>query len=88
MKVYLFYRPNSEHERLVTVFAHDFARETGKSLDLINVDTIDGSEKAQLYGVMSFPAIVAASDEGIMQQIWQGEMLPTINEVSYYTSRA
>lgn len=88
MKVYLFYRPDSEHEQLVNVFAHDFARETGKSLDLINVDTIEGSEKAQLYDVMSFPAIVAASDEGIMQQIWQGEMLPTINEVSYYTSRA
>lgn len=80
----IFYRPNSEHERMVEDYVRDFARHTGKELPTISMDTPDGTDKAQLYGVMKFPSIVAVDDEGKMLQIWDDDMLPRFDEVSFY----
>lgn len=84
MKAMLFYRPNSEHERMVEEYVRDFARHTGKELPLVSMNTPDGTDKAQLYGIMKFPSIVAVDDEGKMLQIWDDELLPRFDEVSFY----
>lgn len=84
MKAMIFYRPNSEHERMVEEYAHDFTRHTGKELPIVSVNTPEGADLAQLYDVMSFPSIVATDDEGKVLQEWSGEMLPRFDEVSYY----
>ena len=80
----LFYRPNSEHERTVEEYAHDFTRHTGKELPLVDVNTRDGAYQAELYGVMRFPSIVAVDSEGKMLQAWSGDLLPRFDEVSFY----
>jgi len=87
MKAMIFYRPNSEHERIVDDYVRDFARQTGKDLPMIDMNTRDGAAKAQVYDLMKFPSIVATDDEGRMLQVWQDDLLPRFDEVSYYVER-
>lgn len=39
---------------------------------------------ADLYGIVQHPAIIAVDNDGHMQQMWQGAVLPLMNEVAYY----
>lgn len=86
MKALLIYRINSETERLARNFASDFERMTGKRLDIMEADSPEGMELSRLYDIVSYPAILARADDGSLLQLWQGEPLPRINEVSYYAS--
>lgn len=80
----IFYRSNSEHERTVLDYVRDFARQTGKELPAVDVNTRDGAYQAQVYDVMKFPSILAVDDTGKMLQVWNADMLPRFDEVSYY----
>lgn len=84
MNVCILYRPNTEHETKVLEYQHDFQRVTGHSMELINLDTIEGSSKAKLYDVVSYPAVIATRNDGQIMQVWQEDLLPTISEVSAY----
>ncbi|HYF97241.1 MAG TPA: hypothetical protein VD947_04375 [Patescibacteria group bacterium] len=55
-----------------------------RKLELVSVDTRDGSATATLYDVMKCPAVLALADDGSVLQEWQGETMPLLNEVSYY----
>ncbi len=84
MKTILFYRPNSEHARMVIDYLRDFEHRTGKELPTVDVDSREGIELCRLYGVMKYPMIVAIDNDGRELQRWDGDMLPQISEVSYY----
>jgi hypothetical protein len=84
MKVAVLYRSNSEQERVVLEFEHDYQKQTGRSLSLYDLNTQDGWNLAKLYDITMYPAVVATSDDGQMLQMWQGENLPLLNEVMYY----
>lgn len=86
MKVMILYRPQSAHERQVLNFQRDFRMQTGHEISLISLDSIEGDNTARLYDITQYPAILAVTDAGQMQKIWQGETFPLINEVSFYTS--
>lgn len=89
MKVVILYRPNSEGSRTVEEFAEEFARRyVDRKLELVNVDTRDGSATATLYDVMKCPAVLALADDGQVLHEWQGDSMPLMNEVSYYTASA
>lgn len=77
-------RKNSETERAAREFLHDFEHQTGKTIEVTDVDSPEGAQMAGLYDTVSFPAILALSDDGSVLQQWQGEVLPRISEVSYY----
>ena len=87
MKVIMLYRPNSATERLALDFERDFTMQVGSELPMVDVDTPEGTELARLYDIMSYPAILATADDGTLLQLWQGEPLPRISEVSYYGRR-
>ncbi len=78
------YRPNSEHERKVIDFVHDFTKRTQSEIELVSLDTVEGSYKARLYDIVRYPAVVAVNEAGVLQRLWQGD-LPLINELSYFT---
>lgn len=78
------YRTNSEAESLARNFAGDFERQTGKKLEIMDADSREGVELARLYDIVSYPAILARTGDGVLLQLWQGEPLPRISEVSYY----
>ena len=85
MKVLVLYRPNSEHGHLVEDFIHEFqAVHQDERLEVLNIDTRDGSAMASLYDVMQYPAILVLQGDGYLQKICEGEQLPLMNEVVSY----
>ena len=87
MRVSVIYRSNSEHERQVIEFEREFEQRTGRSLELLDVNTRDGSATASLYDIMAYPMVIAISNEGSILQSWQASNgMPPINEVSYYAN--
>ena len=86
MNVVVLFRSNSEAERLTTDFLSDYERQTGKTIQSVNADDVDGARIGDLYEVVDYPAIIVTGDDGSLIKIWQGPALPTISEVSYYAS--
>jgi hypothetical protein len=85
MKVILLYRPDSEHAETVEEFARDFVKQhADRRIELLSVDTREGSSMAMLYDIVSYPAILALSDDGLLLQNWQGSTMPLMDEVAYY----
>jgi len=87
MKVLLLYRPKSEHARMVEEFAHEFQRrEASRHIDLIDVDSRDGSATATLYDIVQHPTILVLSDDGQVIQMWSGGPLPLMDELAAYAN--
>lgn len=85
MKVLVLYRPNSDHGRLVEDFIHDFQRShRDEHLEVLNIDTRDGSAMASLYDIMQYPAILVLQTDGYVQKAWEGSQLPMMDEVASY----
>lgn len=86
MKVVVLYRPNSEHGRQVDDFIRDYKNrhEEGR-LEVLNVDSRDGSATASLYGIVEYPAIMALRNDGSVLKSWEGSTLPLMDEIAYYT---
>lgn len=55
-----------------------------KKPELQDIDTREGSSTASLYGVRSYPAFIVTSFDGRIVQYWEGEHIPTIDEVASY----
>lgn len=85
MKVVVLYRPTSEHASSVEEFVRHLEKIGSGKVELINVDTRDGSSTASLYDVMSYPAVLALQNDGQLIKDWGGRTMPLVNEVSYYT---
>jgi len=85
MKVLVLYRPHSEHGRVVEEFIHDFqASHRDERLEVLDIDTRDGSATASLYDVMQYPAILVLQTNGYPQKVWEGGHLPLMDEVASY----
>jgi hypothetical protein len=86
MKVLVLYRPNSEHARLVEEFIRDYKRHHEESqVEVLNIDTREGSAIATLYDIVQYPAILALQIDGGIQKVWQGPDLPRLDDVASYT---
>jgi hypothetical protein len=85
MKIVVLYRPNSEHGRLVEEFIRNFqTRQPDKHVDILNIDSREGSATASLYDIMQYPAILVLQSDGYMQKSWEGDSFPLIDEVLAY----
>lgn len=85
MKVAILYHPQSEHARIVEDFARDFTYQTDKKIELISLETREGSAFASLYDVTKYPAILAMRNDGSLLRMWSGSVMPLINEISFYS---
>lgn len=86
MKVCILYRSNSEHARRVEEFIRDFKRaQATRRIESLDLDTREGSSVATLYDIMEYPAILALADDGQLLRAWQGDKLPLMDEVAYYS---
>lgn len=87
MKVLVLYRPNSEHGYQVDDFIRNFQARTDNShrLEVMNVDTRDGSAMASLYDIQQYPAILVTQTDGYLQKSWEGGTLPLVDEVIAYS---
>jgi hypothetical protein len=84
MKTKVVYRDRTDYARTVEEFLHDFERQTGKTIEVVNPDTRDGAQFCRVYDIVEYPTIIATTDDGVLQNTWRGLPLPTINEVSFY----
>ncbi len=87
MKVIVLAREATDYARAVDTFVSDFARQTGRQLTVIDADSKEADSYIQTYDILEFPAIIALSNDGQMQNMWVGATLPTISEVSYYAGQ-
>jgi hypothetical protein len=89
MRIVVLYRPESEFARRTEEYITDFQRfHPSQNMEAFNVDSIEGSEIAKLYGVMEYPTILALKDDGQMEQMWSGiEKLPLMNDLAYYAQQ-
>lgn len=85
MRLVVLYRPESEYSRIVEEFVHDYKRtHEGEKMEVLNVDSRDGSATASLYDVMQQPAILALRDDGSILRSWEGNSMPLMSEVAAY----
>jgi hypothetical protein len=87
MRLLVIYRPNSEHSRGVESFVRDFKYQHTVSpglLDVMDVDTREGSAMASLYDILQYPAVLALTDDGQVVKSWEGSSMPLMNEVAGY----
>lgn len=84
MRTFVVYKVESDHARAVIDYLRDFKRQTGKDLETIDPDTRSGAALCRTYDIVEYPTIVALDDNGVLQNFWRGQPLPTISEVSYY----
>jgi hypothetical protein len=85
MRIIALYHPKSDHEGLVMDYARDYKGRTGVDLELVSLETEEGAEMARLYGVTVYPALLAIQNDGHLQQVWQGQVLPLMSEVEAYS---
>ena len=86
MKVLFLYRPNSEHAHDVEQYASEFRQlYPNQDVELMDVDSIHGVEKANLYDIVEYPAVlVSREDNSSLSNVWMGEPLPLMNELNGY----
>lgn len=84
MKLIVLYRPNSEHASILDPFLHEIAQRYPqiKKIEHLDLNTRDGAAMASIYDVVDYPGIVAATDDGVPQEVWQGKMLPLMSDVA------
>lgn len=86
MKITVLYHPNSEYRMGVEDFVRDFkSRYSEADIEVLDVDSVDGSALAKLYDIVQYPAILVTDESGHLQQYWQGSDLPPIDEVAAYS---
>ena len=81
MKVVVIYHPDSDHSRAVEEFARNFTRQAERKLELVSLESREGSAMASLSDATTYPTILALQDDGQLLGMWQGKVLPLINEV-------
>lgn len=84
MKAFILYHPNSEHGLSTETFVHDFNDRNSHQIELMSLETREGADKAQVYDITQYPAVVVTTDDGVMQKMWQGPQLPLASEVLGY----
>lgn len=81
MRAVILYHLNSDQERLVEDYAKDFEKRTGKKIELIDIDSVEGAEFASNRGIMVTPAVVVVLDDGSVAKQWLGRQLPLVDQL-------
>jgi hypothetical protein len=85
MRIVALYHPKSDHAGRVEDYAHEYHRfRPSREIELLSLDTKEGWTTASLYEVVRYPAILVLTDTGELQQLWQDQQLPLMNEIDSY----
>lgn len=88
MRVVIIWRDESEYGRSVTEWLREIEYRTGRALESFSPDEPEGESICRAYDVTMYPTILAIDHDGKLLQEWRGEMLPRIDDVSYYLINA
>jgi hypothetical protein len=84
MKATLLYRPNSEFSRSVDEFIREFRGRSSFPLEVVDVDSRDGTNIAEVHDIVDNPAVLVLRDDGSLVKSWAGTPLPLVNDVVGY----
>lgn len=84
MRAVIVCRDNQDYSRDVEDFLRDFEMRTGKEIEKIDPDGIEGEAFCSAHDVVEYPTILALDDSGKVLDEWRGREFPRIDEVSYY----
>ena len=80
----MIWRDESDYGRTVTEWLHDCERRVGVAPESLSPDEPDGESLCKAYDIVEYPTMMAIDDEGKLLQMWRGQNLPRIDDVSYY----
>lgn len=82
MTITIIYRKDSELYRPVQNFIELCKRKyPNKEIIELELDTREGAELANIYGVDVYPGIIVKADNGSVVGTWKGMPLPLVDEV-------
>ena len=84
MRVVVVYKDQTDYARQVIDYLRDFKYQTGHELEVLDPESPEGVDFCRTYDIMILPTMIAITNDGALQNSWQGLPLPTISEVSYY----
>lgn len=69
---------------MIEQYARDFEKQTGRKIELMDIDGVEGSQFAENRDIMVTPAMVIVSDDGGVAKQWLGTQLPLFDQVLGY----
>lgn len=84
MRAVIVWKDNTDYSREVISWLEEFERRTGREVESVDPDSVDGGGFAQAYDVVEYPTILGLDDMGRVLDIWRGTPLPRIDEVAFY----
>jgi hypothetical protein len=86
MRTVILYHPNAEFAGMAQDFKRDFEnRHQGQTIEMVSLDTVEGTDLAKLYDVVRYPAILVMAEGGGLQKLWQDRPWPLMDEVAAYS---
>ena len=82
MIAYLFFNRQSATERQMSDIDRELTRLEVET-ELIDADSPRGIGLVEYYDIMGRPAVVLARGDGSAVQIWQGDEMPLLADISY-----
>lgn len=81
----MLYRPGNEQAAVAEDYVGDYQhRHPDRQIELLDADSRAGSQMAQLYGLVRYPALLVLRQDGAVLQVWQYEHLPLMDELDFY----
>lgn len=88
MRVVSVWREDSDYGREMAEWLKDFTYQTGREIESLDPDTVEGEIFSTTYDVVEYPTLLALDNQGKVLASWRGLPLPLMNEVSYYLKSA
>ncbi len=84
MKTIILYHPVSDHSSRVESYAKEYASRGYGAVELLSLETKEGSEMAKLYDIVRYPAVLSLRETGELLKNWEEDQLPLMQEVAAY----
>ncbi len=72
MRTIILAREMTDYARPVAEFVEMFRRKYPDiAVVIVDLDTKEGAERARMYAITQYPAVIVSADDGRVIQIWQ-----------------
>ena len=83
MRIVIVVKNHSEYFREAEEWSVEYQRETGREVELIDPETIEGEIFASTRDIMQYPSLLILGGSGEILKKWSGSPLPQFAQVSY-----
>lgn len=83
MRIVIVVKTHSEYFREAEEWGVEYQRETGREVELIDPETIEGGIFASTRDIMQYPSLLILGGSGEIVKKWSGSPLPQFDQVSY-----